>query len=39
MKLRAFLSTDVPEAGAIGYSKVAKALLYKDGNLVKIIKN
>ena len=39
MKLRAFLSTDVPEAGSMGYSKVAKALLYKDGNLVKIIKN
>lgn len=39
MKLRAFLSTEVPDAGSIGYSKVVKALLYKEGNLVKIIKS
>ena len=38
MKLRAFLSSDVPEAGSMGYSRVVKALLYKDGNLVKVIK-
>jgi len=37
--LRAFLSTEVPDAGSIGYSKVGKALLYKEGNLVKIIKS
>lgn len=37
MKLRAFLSSDVPEAGSTGYSKVSKALLYKDGNLAKIV--
>lgn len=37
MKLRAFLSIDVPEVGSTGYSHVTKALLYKDGNLVKIV--
>lgn len=33
--LRAFLSTDVPKAGDTGFAKIGKALVYKDGKLVR----
>jgi len=33
--LRAFISLDVPQAGDTGFAKVAKALVYKDGKLVR----
>ena len=32
---RAFISLDVPQIGDTGYAKVAKALVYKDGKLVR----
>lgn len=35
--LRAFISADVPAAGAAGFVKVNKALIYKDGKLTRVI--
>ena len=39
LKLRAFMSSEVPSPGSKGYSKVSKALLYKDGKLEKIVQD
>ncbi len=36
VELRAFISSDVPLAGSAGFAKVNKALIYKDGKLVKV---
>jgi len=33
--LRAFISIDVPKVGDTGFAKVSKALVYKDGKLVR----
>jgi putative spermidine/putrescine transport system ATP-binding protein len=33
--LRAFISVDVPKVGDTGFAKVSKALVYKDGKLVR----
>ena len=33
--LRAFVSANVPQVGDTGFAKVAKALVYKDGKLVR----
>jgi putative spermidine/putrescine transport system ATP-binding protein len=33
--LRAFISVDVPKVGDAGFAKVSKALVYKDGKLVR----
>jgi putative spermidine/putrescine transport system ATP-binding protein len=33
--LRAFISLDVPKVGDTGFAKVSKALVYKDGKLVR----
>ena len=38
MTLRAFLSSDVPNVGESGYAKVAKALVYENGNLSRTVK-
>jgi len=35
-ELRAYISADVPLAGTTGFAKVAKALIYKDGKLVRV---
>ncbi|MEJ6607534.1 MAG: ABC transporter ATP-binding protein [Candidatus Planktophila sp.] len=35
VSLRAFLFTDIPKAGEKGFVKIAKALVYKDGKLVR----
>ena len=36
MRIRSFISTDVPKAGDSGFASVAKALIYKDGKLLRI---
>ncbi len=36
VELRAFISSDIPAVGTSGYAKVAKALIYKDGKLVRV---
>ena len=33
--LRAFISVDVPKVGDTGFAKITKALIYKDGKLVR----
>jgi putative spermidine/putrescine transport system ATP-binding protein len=36
VELRAFISSDIPAVGTSGYARVSKALIYKDGKLVRI---
>jgi len=36
LKIRAFTSTDVPRTGEQGFAAITKALIYKDGKLVRI---
>ena len=36
VKLRAFISSDVPVAGSQGFARISKALIYKDGKLVRV---
>lgn len=36
LRIRSFISSDVPKAGDSGYAAIAKALIYKDGKLVRI---
>lgn len=36
VELRAFISSDIPTAGITGYARIAKALVYKDGKLVRV---
>ena len=36
VELRAFISTDIPHAGTTGFVRIAKALVYKDGKLVRV---
>lgn len=36
VKLRAFISSDVPSAGESGFVRVSKALIYKDGKLIRV---
>ena len=35
-ELRAFISSDIPAVGTTGYARVSKALIYKDGKLVRV---
>ena len=35
LKIRAFMSSDIPNQGDIGYATISKALIYKDGKLVR----
>lgn len=35
-ELRAFMSSDIPAVGASGYARVTKALVYKNGKLVRV---
>ncbi len=36
VELRAFISSNVPAAGSIGFARISKALIYKDGKLVRV---
>ncbi len=36
VELRAFISVDVPRVGDMGFARVVKALVYKDGKLVRV---
>ncbi|MEI8066319.1 MAG: ABC transporter ATP-binding protein [Actinomycetes bacterium] len=36
VQLRAFISVDVPKTGDSGFVRIAKALVYKDGQLVRV---
>lgn len=36
VELRAFISSDIPLVGASGFARVSKALIYKDGKLVRV---
>lgn len=36
VELRAFISADVPLVGTVGFARVSKALVYKDGKLVRV---
>ncbi len=36
VELRSFISTDIPQAGTAGFVRIAKALVYKDGKLVRV---
>ncbi len=36
VELRAFISTDIPPAGTTGFVRITKALVYKDGKLVRV---
>ncbi len=36
VELRAFISVDVPRVGDTGFARVVKALVYKDGKLVRV---
>ena len=36
LKIRAFTSTEVPKVGEQGFAAITKALIYKDGKLVRI---
>jgi putative spermidine/putrescine transport system ATP-binding protein len=36
VELRAFISSDIPPVGTSGFARVSKALLYKDGKLVRV---
>ena len=36
LRIRSFTSTDVPKAGDQGFAVITKALIYKDGKLVRI---
>ena len=36
LTIRSFTSTEVPKAGDRGFAKITKALIYKDGKLVRI---
>ena len=36
VELRAFMSSDIPLVGAAGFARVSKALIYKDGKLVRV---
>ena len=36
VELRAFISTDIPQAGTTGFVRISKALVYKDGKLVRV---
>jgi putative spermidine/putrescine transport system ATP-binding protein len=36
VELRAFISSDIPAVGTSGYARVSKALIYKDGKLVRV---
>jgi len=35
VKIRAFMSTDIPKQGDIGFATISKALIYKDGKLAR----
>jgi putative spermidine/putrescine transport system ATP-binding protein len=37
VQLRAFISSDIPAVGTSGYVRVSKALIYKDGKLVRVV--
>ena len=36
VRVRAFMSSDIPKAGQSGYANFSKVLVYKDGNLARI---
>ncbi len=36
VELRAFISADIPQAGTAGFVRISKALVYKDGKLVRV---
>lgn len=36
VELRAFVSTGIPLAGTAGFARITKALIYKDGKLVRV---
>jgi len=35
-KIRSFMSSEIPQVGATGFVRISKALIYKDGKLVKV---